>query len=210
MRNILATLLLSQGTPMIVAGDEFGRTQGGNNNAYCQDNEISWVNWDMQDEGKALTDFFRKVMALRHRYPILRRNRFLTGDYNEDLDVRDLTWINANGSEMGDEQWRDEHMRCFGMLMDGRAQETGIRQRGRQATLLLILNGHHDAVEFTFPQSPGSDRWVRLIDTNVPVDEPGTFYCGDTYMVTPRSLLLFALAPPEKSERQSENAQSRS
>jgi isoamylase len=201
MRNIMSTLLLSQGTPMVLAGDEFGRTQDGNNNAYCQDNEISWLNWDIHLEGKSLTDFFRRLTALRHRFPILRRNRFLTGEYNQELDVKDLTWINANGSEMAEEHWHDESQRCFGMLMDGRAQETGIRQRGRNATLLLMLNAHHDAVEFTFPACTGGDRWVRLIDTNVPLDEEGAFCCGETYMVTPRSLLLFALEPPEQQTK---------
>ena len=127
IRNMLATLLLSQGTPMMVAGDEFGRTQQGNNNAYCQDNEISWLNWDAAEKGKPLTKFVRKLIGLRHKYPILRRNLFLNGQYVEDLDLKDVTWINANGKEMEDEHWGDSGMRCFGMLLDGRAQTTGIR-----------------------------------------------------------------------------------
>ena len=97
MRNMLATLLLSQGTPMMLAGDEFGRTQQGNNNAYCQDSEISWLDWDTKEKGQALIRFAKKLTRLRHQYPMLHRTRFLTGGYNEELGVKDVTWINANG-----------------------------------------------------------------------------------------------------------------
>ncbi len=107
IRNMFATLLLSQGTPMILAGDEFGRTQNGNNNAYCQDNEISWINWDIKDKGQCLLSFAKKVIGFRRQYPILRRDRFLNGEYLEDLGVKDVTWINANGKEMEDEHWGD-------------------------------------------------------------------------------------------------------
>jgi glycogen operon protein len=184
---------------MLLAGDEFGRTQGGNNNAYCQDNEIGWLNWELQEKGQALIAFTRRLTNLRHRYPILRRNLFLSGQFSEELGVKDLTWINANGSEMQQENWADTRMRCFGMLLDGRAQVTGIRQRGRQATLLIVINDHHDLVEFTLPESPGGDAWWLLIDTNITDNsEQGSFAVGDTYAVTARSLLVFAL----KSEKQ--------
>src|SRR5690348_1601995 len=114
-RNFFATLLLSQGTPMLLAGDEFARTQQGNNNAYCQDNEISWVDWEIGEEGEALIRFVQQLTALRHKYPILRRSRFLTGVYNEELGVKDVTWINASGAEMKPEEWGDMSMECFGM-----------------------------------------------------------------------------------------------
>ncbi|HEY2538894.1 MAG TPA: glycogen debranching protein GlgX [Stellaceae bacterium] len=196
MRNFLATLLLSQGTPMLLAGDEFARTQNGNNNAYCQDNEISWVDWNIGDDGRAQIAFVEKLTALRHAYPILRRNRFLTGVYNEELGVKDVTWINASGAEMKPEEWADLQMECFGMLMDGRAQPTGIRRRGEDATLLMVLNAYHDLVEFTLPQTAGGSIWSLLIDTNLAEDaELGTFATGEPYGVTGRSLLLFALEP---------------
>ena len=102
IRNILATLFLSQGTPMLLAGDEFGRSQQGNNNAYCQDNEISWVDWKLADTNKVQKQFLQKLIGLRHKYPVLRRSRFLTGEYIEELGVKDVTWINADGSEMND------------------------------------------------------------------------------------------------------------
>ena len=95
---MLATLFFSQGTPMLLGGDEFGRTQQGNNNAYCQDNEISWVDWEIKEEGQSLIDFTRKLIRLRNALPILRRGRFLTAEYNPVLEVKDVTWINASGA----------------------------------------------------------------------------------------------------------------
>jgi len=198
MRNLLATLLLAQGTPMLQAGDEFARTQKGNNNAYCQDNEISWVNWELAEKEKLLTKFVQRLTRMRHQYPILRRNLFLGGNWDEDLGVRDVTWINANGREMEDRHWGDRNMRCFGMLLDGRAQTTGIRQRGKEVTLLLVVNGYHDVVDFTLPESnDGGRTWSLLIDTNIEditaQEQKELFDTGDKYQVTGRSLLLFQL-----------------
>jgi isoamylase len=136
----------------------------------------------------------QRLTALCHKYPILRRNRFLTGVYNEELGVRDVTWINASGAEMKPEDWDDMNMECFGMLMDGRAQPTGIRKHGEDATLLMVLNAYHDLVEFTLPETVGGWHWQLLIDTNLPEDaEMGTFETSEAYGVTGRSLLLFAL-----------------
>ena len=140
-RNFLATLLLSQGTPMMVAGDEFRRTQKGNNNAYCQDNEISWVDWSLEEANRTLIGFVQQLTKIRHQYPILRRSRFLVGVYNEELGVKDVTWVHPSGEEMREEHWGGN---CFGMLIDGRAQPTGIRRRGSDATLLIIFNGGHE------------------------------------------------------------------
>jgi isoamylase len=194
IRNFLVTLLLSQGTPMLLAGDEFGRTQHGNNNAYCQDDKISWLNWDLQEKGSRLIDFVKRLNDLRHRYPILRRDRFLTGEFVEELGVKDVTWINANGIEMEDKQWGDSGMRCFGMLLDGRAQKSGIRKLGEEVTLLMIINGHTDVVEFALPKCAGGRAWSLLIDTNFEdLCESGVFGFGGKYDVTSRSVLLFAL-----------------
>ena len=196
MRNALASLLLSQGTPMLLAGDEFARTQQGNNNAYCQDSAISWLDWDITQEGRELIRFTQKLTSLRHKYPILRRTRFLTGEYNEELGVKDVTWINANGEEMQAGDWDDPGMKCFGMLMDGRAQVTGIRKRGQDATLLLVINGYHDAVEFTLPAAPGGKGWELLADTSAPDQQKALgFAFNETYQVTARSLLLLLLQP---------------
>jgi isoamylase len=194
VRNSLATLLLAQGTPMLLAGDEFGRTQNGNNNAYCQDNDISWLNWDIKDEGLGLIDFVRKLTMLRRAFPILRRERFLVGTWDDELEVKDLTWVNASGKEMTQEEWTDNNQRCFAMLLDGRAQSTGIRKPGTDPTLLLIMNAHHKMVAFTLPQVTGGDRWRCLIDTEeYDRDQLPIFHSGNVYEVTARSLALFAL-----------------
>jgi len=190
-RNMLATLLLAQGTPMLLAGDEFGRTQRGNNNAYAQDSEIGWVDWGVTEAGHELQEFTRKLLGVRAKYPILRRGRFLTGAFNEELGVRDVTWINANGADMTPEAWEDNNTKCFGMIMDGRAQATGIRRAAGDATLLLILNAYHDVVEFTLPEVAGGETWARIFDTNAPDLAAETFPTGTAYSVTGRSVLLF-------------------
>jgi glycogen operon protein len=196
MKNMLATLLLSQGTPMLLAGDEFARTQNGNNNAYCQDNEISWLDWNHDDRAQRLIRFVRKLTGLRQRYPILRRTRFLTGNFDEELGVKDVSWISTNGEEMREEQWKDANSRTFGMLLDGRGQTTGIRKRGEEATLLIIFNPWQDVVKFKLPPASGGDSWTLLADTNFPdaTEEP-RFPIGHEYEVTARSLLLFVLIP---------------
>ena len=124
IRNMLATLLLSQGTPMLLAGDEVRRTQKGNNNAYCQDNEISWLDWSLVETNASTLRFVRKLCALGTPQVSdpSRRNRFVDGQYIEELGVRDVTWIRADGSMMEDENWRDPNLRCLGILLDGRAQ----------------------------------------------------------------------------------------
>jgi glycogen operon protein len=196
IRNFLATLLLSQGTPMLLAGDEFRRTQLGNNNAYCQDDEISWVDWSLATEHQSLVQFVRQMTHLRSSYPVLRRNRFLSARENERIGLKEITWINASGHEMEAQQWEDDGMLCFGMLLDGRAQTTGIRQRGQDATMLIVLNAFHDMVRFTLPGDEPRARWLLLIDTNLtalPAQRKATFSTGDVYEVTARSLLVFRL-----------------
>jgi isoamylase len=201
MRNFLSTLLLSQGTPMVCAGDEFGRTQNGNNNAYCQDNEISWVNWSLNEDQLVLVAFFRQLSALFHLYPVLRRSRFFTGEINPAIGARDVTWIDANGSEMKPETWDNEMTRCFGMLLDGRAQVSGIKRLGGDVTLLIVFNAHHDVVKFKLPRSADSSGWKRIVDTNDPTLPAQKFKIGAVYEVTARSLLLFERVPSERKIR---------
>jgi isoamylase len=196
MRNFLATLLLSQGTPMLVAGDEFARTQHGNNNAYCQDNEISWLDWSLAQKNQHLVHFVQQLTELRAKYPILRRNRFLSAEMNEGIELKEITWLNAAGVEMQDEHWSDERTLCFGMLIDGRAQTSGIRQRGHDATILIVFNAYHDVVNFVLPGEESDARWLLLIDTNIPenlASRKVNFMTGDTYEVTGRSMLVFRL-----------------
>ena len=194
IKNMLATLLLSRGTPMLLAGDEFGRTQGGNNNAYCQDNEISWLNWNLEEKGRNLVGFVRRLTALRRRLPILTRARFLTAEWNEDLGLKDVTWLKPGGGEMDQAAWDDPGTRCMGVLLDGRAQTSGIRRRGADATVLVVVNSYHDVGMFMLPQVPGGLGWICEIDTNQE-GAPGTdpFEFGAEYIVTGRSLVMFEL-----------------
>lgn len=194
VRNMLATLLFSRGTPMLLAGDECGRTQRGNNNAYCQDNEISWLDWNFSDEQQDLFRFVRRLVTLRQSYPVLHRTRWLSARWNEALDVKDVTWLTPTGEEMTDPQWEDANARCLGLLLDGRAQPTGLHRRGVEQTLLLLVNAHHDLVEFDLPEVVGGLRWKCLIDTNQPAREGDpVFEFGTTYGLTGRSLLLLEL-----------------
>jgi isoamylase len=184
-RNFLATLLLSQGTPMLLGGDEFGRTQRGNNNSYCQDNETSCT---------------RRLIELRQQYPVLRQSRFLTARETEELGIKDSAWLTSAGEEMTTEQWQDPSAKCLGLLLDGRVQTNGIRQRGGEATLLLIVNAHHEAIDFTLPAVTGGRDWLCLLDTELPDqdDDPEDalkIEFGHAYEVTGRSLLLFLLRP---------------
>jgi glycogen operon protein len=194
-RNFLATLLLSQGTPIILAGDEFGRSQNGNNNAYCQDNETNWIDWEGIDEdGRRLIDFTRKLISIRGAFPVLRRGRFLTGQSDETLGIKDCTWLNPDGTELTPEQWGDPNARCLGLMLDGRARATGIRRPASDATLLMVVNSYHDVVRFKLPEALGGRHWELLIDTNRPEQEEiEPFQFGHEYEVTGRSLLLFTL-----------------
>ena len=194
MRNFFATLLLAQGTPMIVAGDEFARTQHGNNNAYCQDSEIGWINWDLDEDGKSLLKFVKRLIKLRNSYPILRRSRFLVGHYNEELGVKDVTWLAPDGNEMSIEQWEDPQSRSFGMLLDGRAQVSGVQRSGADATLLIAFNAQHDGVDFILPHVPEGTGWICKFDTFDPdFKSPHTLAFGSTYGVNGRSVVLFEL-----------------
>jgi glycogen operon protein len=207
MRNLLATLILSRGTPMLLAGDEFARTQGGNNNAYGQDSEIGWIDWRVTEESRALAQFVQKLIALRQALPMLRRGRFLTGEMDEETGSRDVTWLTPTGDEMTPGHWQDGNARSIGVMLDGRAQPTGIRRKGTDTTLYLVLNAYHDVVNFKLPEAPGGKEWVLLIDTNQPdLENLPSFPNGHEYAATGHSSLLF-MTRPDEDERGSEDAQ---
>jgi glycogen operon protein len=193
---------------MMLAGDEFARSQGGNNNAYGQDSEIGWVDWDVPEPGRRLGGFVQKLIALRRALPMLRRGRFLTGTYDEELGSKDVTWLTPDGEEMTDENWTDGNARCVGVLLDGRAQPTGIRRPGTDATLYLVFNAHHDVVNCTLPEAPGGAEWVLLVDTNQPeLETLPRFPFGHSYGATGRSLLLFMTRPAAHRAGGTEEAQ---
>ncbi len=180
LRNLFATLLLSQGTPMILAGDEFARTQGGNNNAYCQDSDISWVDWDIGEKGQALQAFVARLIKVRSEHAMLARGRFLTDE---------VRWLSSSGEPMTAEQWDDGNTRCFGVLLDGTLPPTGLPVAGNDATLLIVINGWQDGVAFTLP---GDGAWTRLLDTNLEHDAEESFEGASAYLATGRSVLLFS------------------
>jgi glycogen operon protein len=169
-RNFLTTLMFSQGVRMLLGGDENGRTQLGNNNAYCQDNEIGWVNWDIDEGGEALCDFTAELISIVGSNPILRRRDFFSGK-PESGNEKDVTWIRSDGHEMTEEDWSDPENRTIGMLLDGQAADE-IDFRGRRSpradTILLLLNASTRSRSNTLPHLDRPGRWEELLNTARP------------------------------------------
>jgi isoamylase len=190
-RNFLATLLLSQGAPMISGGDEHGRTQGGNNNAYCQDNEISWFDWRLSEDDEALLRFTRKLIEIRDRHPVLRRRKFFQGRRLYGSEVEDIEFFQPDGSPMSDETWELGWVRTLGMLLNGKAiserDERG--ERIEDDVLLLLINGDANEHTFALPSLNGTDGWQVLVDTGTPLAEPGE-PLKRAYLLKSRTLVL--------------------
>src|SRR5262245_51027845 len=181
-RNLLATLLFSQGVPLLLAGDEMGRTQQGNNNAYCHDSELSWVDWQLDDDARRLLEFTRRLIALRNAHPLFRRRTWFRGRAQSDPDV---VWLNYAGQEMNDQEWNRSSARCLGALIAGH----GLGERDEHGSpvvdddLLLLLNANAGDVPFPLP----SGRWELLVDTALQ-----TAQFEKTYPLQGRSLVLLA------------------
>nr|WP_290225659.1 glycogen debranching protein GlgX [Trichocoleus desertorum] len=169
-RNFLLTLMLSQGIPMMLAGDELGRTQQGNNNAYCQDSEISWINWDLQEKNENLLDFARELIYFRRQHPVFRRRKWFQGQAIHGAGVSDIVWFNPDGSEMGDEQWEIGYAKAIGMFLDGRQiPSPGPQgQRVSDDSFILFFNAHYEMIEFTLPDAFKERQWQLIIDTKEP------------------------------------------
>ncbi len=171
-RNFLATLLMSQGSPMILGGDEFGRTQQGNNNAYCQDNEISWLDWSAAEgeEGRSLLSFVKRLIRFRHDHPVLHRSRFLHGREKSTDGVVDILWYAPDGTEMTTERWQDGAARCVGLCLNGEAgfDRTPEGDRLADGVLLVLFNAHHEPAPFILPSIPRTAGWQRVLDTDEP------------------------------------------
>jgi isoamylase len=169
-RNFLATLLLSQGVPMLLAGDELGRTQRGNNNAYCQDNEVSWVHWDLDDEQRALLEWTRRLIRLRREHPTFRRRHFFHGTPVHDSGGKDIHWLHPQGGEMSEEQWRQPSARALGMYLAGDAIDD-LDTRGRRLRdddFLVLFNAGDQPLEFALPQYHRPACWQLVLDTERP------------------------------------------
>jgi isoamylase len=180
-RNFLTTLLLSQGVPMLLGGDEFSRSQGGNNNAWCQDNEISWFDWDINERGRAMQAFTQRLIRLRHDHPVFRRRHFLTGDATgaTGLGLPDAWWFRPDGRRMTQRDWQ-QNGHVIGLFLNG--QEFPYRGRhGEQIvddSFLLLINGHHEDMTFTLPGRRFGRTWALELSTADPHAEPGALTTG--------------------------------
>ncbi len=179
-RNFLATLLLSQGVPMLLGGDELCRTQHGNNNAWCQDNEISWYDWDLDDRAKDMLAFTKRVIALRQAHPVFRRRHFLIGEATSAAGLPDAWWFRADGRKMTQRDWNQGDGHVIGLFLNG--QEFPYRNaRGEQIvddSFLLLINAHHEDVTFTLPARRYGERWALELSTADPEAEPGSAEYG--------------------------------
>jgi len=205
-RNLLATVLLSQGVPMLLAGDEIGHSQQGNNNAYCQDNEISWLDWDLKEGKAGLLAFVGRMIALRKRHPVFRRKNFFQGRPIKGVGIKDISWLTPDGREMTDEEWKESSARCLGMLLVGQLiLEQG--ERGDPVTddnLLVLMNAHFEQIPFGLPSSAADTGWRATVDTTWTVPSRRVIYAsGTNYPLQARSLVVL-VEHREAAERREE------
>ena len=200
-RNFLATILFSQGVPMICHGDEMGRTQGGNNNAYCQDNEISWIDWDLDEEDRDLLSFTRTMVWLRRNHPVLRRRRFFSGaaSHGGESDLGEIEWLRPSGERMTDQDWGAWYARAMMVFLNGDAIAEPDEQGRRVAddSFLVLINASEKDITFTLPGLGHSEGWVVALDTAPAVDsEPhDSLNAGEQVVVEARSMLFLISAP---------------
>jgi isoamylase len=202
MRNFLATLVLSQGVPMLLAGDEIGHTQKGNNNTYCQDNELTWLSWDLSEDQKKQLNFTRGVIALRKLNPVFQRQKFFQGRSLRQEGLRDVLWHTPGGKEMDEAAWRAGFVHCLGLWLDGEilgeVDDHGEPIRGD--TVLMLLNAHWEPIPFAIPATPQGAYWEPLLDTAQPPDQMKAMKQGQKYPLKGRSLAVLRLVLPDRKE----------
>lgn len=208
-RNFLATLLLSQGVPMLQAGDEIGHTQHGNNNAYCQDNAISWLDWSLDQRQQELLEFTRLLIRLFHQHPVLRRRKFFQGRQIRGSEAKDLAWFRPDGKEMTDEDWNNWHARCLGLRLAGDGIEE-VDARGNRVvddTLLILLNAHYEPLSFALPAHRADVQWEVLVDTREATGRQRYRLVrgGEPYVLEARSLVLLRLRREDGTARGNDN-----
>jgi isoamylase len=193
-RNLLVTLLLSQGVPMILGADELGRTQQGNNNAYCQDNETSWYPWQSADA--ELLEFCRRLIAFRAAHPVFRRRRWFHGRAIHGAAVEDIAWFTSDGRQMAEDHWAESYATSFAVLLNG-ATLPDPNPRGEPEaddTFCILLNAHREAVDFTLPGGEWGPHWLRTLDTATGwLTTPDSFQAGATLRTPARSVVLLRL-----------------
>ena len=192
-RNLFATLLFSQGVPMILAGDELSQSTNGNNNTYCQDSELSWLNWELNEPRKAFLEFAQKVTAIWRSHPVFQRRKFFHGRSIRGEGVTDISWFEPSGKTMDDDAWKAGFVKCLGVRLAG-DQIGDVDEKGEPivgATVLLLLNAHFDAIPFTLPTTKAEHQWEVLLDTaELPAKPPAVLEGGDPYPLKGRSLAL--------------------
>lgn len=199
-RNLIATLLLSEGVPMLLAGDELSHSQQGNNNAYCQDNTITWLNWELNEEQKQFLAFVRRVARLRSEQPVFQRRTFFQGRNIRGSDLPDISWFSPSGKEMSDEAWNAGFIRCLGMRLAGDLIGD-VDERGEPIlgdTILVLLNAHHEPIPFSLPATKPEHHWERLLDTADVLGEQLILDGGQHYQIQGRSLALLTTRLPEE------------
>ncbi|TRX49244.1 glycogen debranching protein GlgX [Corynebacterium guaraldiae] len=214
VRNFLTTLLLSQGTPMLCHGDELGRTQGGNNNVYCQDNEISWIDWSMLEQEKniAMHGFTKRLINIRKNHPVFRRQRFLAGGpFGSEVKDRDIAWLVPSGKLMTPEDWDFEFGKALMVYLNGNAitETTARGERITDDSFIMIFNAHHEDIEFTLPKKDLGASWRLIVDTSDSggyPDEEKLIAAEGTIMVQPRSTLILRQTEPPVFDDNDESA----
>jgi glycogen operon protein len=194
IRNFLATLLLSQGVPMICGGDEFARSQRGNNNGYCQDNELTWYDWKLDRSRVRLMEFTRKLVKLRLTHPNLHRRKFFQDRTIRNSVVRDIAWYGTDGHEMNESEWTTEWTRSMGVMLNGRTLQVADENGDPLAddSFLILVNASHEGVEFTLPPYPNGSPWCQVMDTEN-IDDPFKIAkVGRKVIVGGRSMMVFS------------------
>ncbi len=208
-RNFLTTLFLSQGVPMLTGGDEWGRTQNGNNNAYCQDNEISWFDWTRDEKQNQVLEFTGKLIQFRKDHPVFRRPKFLKGRRIPGSEIRDVMWFNPGGNLMSEEEWASPFVRCLGMLLSGDTSDV-LSFEGepvRDDTFLLLTNAHYEPIPFVLPGQENLE-WQLILDTsdsNGFVAEPRKFASGDDVDLGGRASCLLQLVSGTQAQAREES-----
>jgi glycogen operon protein len=200
-RNFIATLLLSQGVPMLWSGDELSHSQQGNNNAYCHDDEITWLNWEIDDSKREFLNFVKRVLRVWREQPVLQRRKFFQGRSIRGSDIKDISWFEPAGQEMSDQAWTAGFVKCIGVRLAGDVigdvDEHGDPIVGD--TLLLLLNANHEAIPFTLPATRPEHHWEPLLDSAEASIESKAFSGGQRYPLQSRSLALLRTRDTDKS-----------
>jgi isoamylase len=211
-RNLMATLFLSQGVGMMLAGDELSHTQNGNNNTYCQDNELTWLNWELNEDQQGFLDFVKHVSRIWQQHPVFQRRKFFHGRKIRGAEIKDISWFNPSGNEMSNADWDAGYVKCLGCRLAGDVIGD-IDERGEKIegdTTLLLLNAHHEPLPFTLPVTRSEHHWELLLDTAAAPGTSGTTMLegGNEYKLQARSLALLVTRVESETGQQTTAQQS--